>query len=437
MAGLFGPEFDIDLNQKAKVKKIVKKASGEPTKAVKSETEKLLASKKLTIEERLAIITEKVIKTLGTQRANTVVIRSLSDFSAYIDIALRTGRIAIETETNNTTDAVSSEMVGLCLYVPGQKQAYIPIKHVNYETGELLPNQLTYEDCRKQLQRIVDFRNALQGKWAPDYNEWFQKHVGIPMVPLANYTIVMHNGKFDYEVIKVSCGIEVAPTWDTLVAARLIDENTYSDKRTSLKIMYCSLIDPRQAKYDIEGLFENIPYIFVSPEIFALYAATDSMMTDKIYLWESPFFEGEKNKRLRWLFENIEMPIVEVTAKMEMRGCCVDQVYAALLEKKYNDELAAIDTKINAEINQLKDIISVWRLSPEANEKTRAYVPKKTKMSQEKIEATYTLIDQEGRRYKESKPKTEQLKDPINLNATVQLAILFYDILGVKPKLHL
>ena len=125
----------------------------------------------------------------------------------------------------------------------------------------------------------------------------------------------MHNGKFDYEVISHACKIAVKPDWDTIIAARLIDENLYSEKRTSLKYLYVTLIDPKQAKYDIEGLFENVPYAFVDPEIFALYAATDSMMTDKIYLWEQPFFEGADNQKLKWLFENVEMPIVEVTIK--------------------------------------------------------------------------------------------------------------------------
>lgn len=402
MEGLFGADFDIDIKQtKTDVKKLVKKASGEPKKSAESDTEKLLASKKLTIEERLAIIKEKVIKTLGSQRTNTVVIRSLNDFSAYIDAAIQAGRIDIDTETNNTTDAMSSEMVGLCLYVPGQKQAYIPIKHVNYETDELLPNQLTYADCKAQLQRILD--NKVK--------------------------VIVHNGKFDYEVISHACKIAVKPDWDTIIAARLIDENLYSEKRTSLKYLYVTLIDPKQAKYDIEGLFENVPYAFVDPEIFALYAATDSMMTDKIYLWEQPFFEGVDNQKLKWLFENIEVPIVEVTAKMEMRGVCVDKEFGERLKEKYNNQLTVIDEKIAAELDHLKEKIDEWRLTPKANEKTKMYVPKKSKMSQEKIEETYSLVDADGKRYKETKPKSEQLGDPINLASPVQLAILFYDIL--------
>ena len=402
MDGLFGADFEIDIGKtKSDVKKLVKKLAPEAKKSAKTETEKLLASKKLTIQERLAIITEKVIKTLGSQRTNTIVIRNLDDFSAYIDKAIQVGRIDIDTETNNSTDAATCKLMGLCLYVPGEKQAYIPINHVNYETGELLPNQLTTQDCKVQLQRILD-------------NKVF---------------IVMHNGKFDYEVIFQTCGIAVPPNWDTIIGARHIDENLYSDKRTSLKYMYCTLIDPRQAKYDIEGLFEGIPYAYVDPEIFALYAATDSMMTDKIYLWELPFFEGEENKKLKWLFENIEMPIVVVTAKMELRGVCIDVEFGEKLKIKYKSQLEDIDRQIQEELDNLKGVISDWKETPEANEKTRQYVPKKSKMSKEKIEATYNLIDGDGNRYKETKPKAEQLKDPINLASPVQLAILFFDVL--------
>ena len=59
----------------------MKKLEAESTKPAEVNAEKMLKSKKLSIHERLAIITEKVIKILGKQRHNTIVIRSLNDFS--------------------------------------------------------------------------------------------------------------------------------------------------------------------------------------------------------------------------------------------------------------------------------------------------------------------------------------------------------------------
>ena len=403
MEGLFGADFEINLESKSSVKKLVKKLTKEK-KTEEIDPEKLLKSKKLSIKERLAIIKDRVIKILGKQIDNTITIRSLDDFSAYIDKAIQNGRIDIDTETDNSTDPVTCQMMGLCLYTPGEKQAYIPINHVDIDTNELLPNQLTYADCKAQLQRVLDKKTY----------------------------IVMHNGKFDYEVIKCTSDITVPPNWDTMIGARLIDENEFKNKGMSLKSIYVSKVDPSQEKYSIDSLFENIPYKYIPPELFALYAATDSMMTDKVYLWEKPFFEGEENKRLKWLAENIEMPIVQVTAEMELRGVCIDQDFGEKLKLKYNGQLAQIDEKINAELEKMSDRIAEWKLSPAANEKSKTYVSAKSKMTKEKMEQMYPLIDANGERYKETKPKVEQLEDPINLASPTQLAILFYDILGCQ-----
>ena len=95
------------------------------------------------------------------------------------------------------------------------------------------------------------------------------------------------------------------------IGAHLLNENELK----GLKPQYISKIDPTQEKYDIDHLF-TVPYKYVEPEIFALYAATDSMMTDKLYLYQVVIFEAPENERLYWLFKNIEMPIAD-----ELKSC--------------------------------------------------------------------------------------------------------------------
>ena len=409
MEGLFGSDFEVSLTKsKSDVKKLIKKLEVDSTKPAEINTEKLLKSKKLSIHERLTIITEKVIKTLGKQRHNTIVIRSLNDFSNYIDKAIKVGRIAIDTETNNSLDPITCKLMGLCLYVPGEKQAYIPINHVNVDTNELLPNQLTEEDCRTQLQRLLD----------------------------NNVFIIMHNGKFDYKVIKCTCGIEVAPDWDTMIAAKVLDENEF---RAGLKQQYIDKIDPSQEKYDIEGLFENVPYAYVDPEIFALYAATDSMMTDALYMWQLPKMEEAEAENpalnIYKLFKEVEMPCVQVVAEMELAGINFDIDYANRLRVKYEAQLNEIDEKISEEFKKIEGQIEAWKKTPEAMNPARVYVAEKTKMSDEKIEKMYPHLDPVlNKRYKIGKSKLDQLDDPISLSSPTQLAILFYDILGLKTK---
>ena len=396
---LFGEDFLIDVQENT-VKDLVKKLSGKNGEEVSSE--KLLKSKKLTLEERLNIITDKVLKTLGKQKDNIIVIKNKEAFDDYVKKAITSGRIDIDTETNNSTDPVTCKLMGPCFYYPGGKQAYVPINHRDYKTKKRLDWQLTEADVAEQLKQIVD----------------------------SKVDIIMHNGKFDYEVLKCTCGVEVVPKWDTLIAARLIDENTFKDSFVSLKSMYTTYIDPEQEKYSIDELFENIAYADVDPDIFAYYAATDALMTDKVYLWENEtFYSKPENKRVKDLFFNIEMPILQVTAEIELRGVYIDQELGARLKQKYNKQLEDLDKEINKILDSIKPIITSWRLTPEANERTKQYVPAKTKMTKEKIEATYTNIDSNGNRYKVGKSRSDQLPDEVNLSSPSQFAILLYDIL--------
>lgn len=388
-------EFNIELN-KPEVNTLLSKLNNVEEQEI--DTTKVLKSKRVSLKEKLAIIKTKVLEVLGKQKKNVLVIRDKAIFEEYVSKAIEFGRVAIDTETNNSTDPMTCQLMGLCLYYEGGKQAYIPINHVNPDTGERLAWQLTEEDCREQLQRIKD----------------------------AGTFVVMHNGKFDYEVIKCTCGIEIEPDWDTMIGAHTINEN----EKMGLKWQYIDKIDPTQEKYDIEHLF-IVPYKYVDPEIFALYAATDSMMTDKLYVYQVAILTAPGNERLYWLFTNIEMPIVKVAGDMELIGVCIDQEFGERLRLKFNQNLEEIDTRINQELASLQPVIDDWKLKdPKSKERTKQYEPKKSKMSQEKLEAKYDKIDAKtGKRYREGKAPIEQLGNPINLASPVQLAILFYDIL--------
>ena len=396
--GLFEGEsladFNIELN-KPKPEKLASKVAN--TEDGEVDAAKILKSKKVSLAEKLALIKTKVLEVLGKQRKNVVVIKTKEAFEEYVSKAIEFGRIAIDTETNNSTDPMTCQLMGLCLYYEGGKQAYIPVNHVDPETGVRLEWQLTEADCREQLQRIKD----------------------------ADTFVVMHNGKFDYEVIKCTCDIEIEPDWDTMIGAHTINEN----EKMGLKIQYTTKIDPTQEKYDIESLF-TVPYKYVDPDIFALYAATDSMMTDKLYVYQVAILEAPGNERLYWMFKTIEMPIVKVAGDIELIGVCIDQDFGERLRLKFNQNLEEIDARIDQELKALEPTINKWKNSKDATEKTKQFEPKKTKLSLAKIEEKYPFVDSKtGKRYKVGKAKIEQLDDNINLASPTQLAILFYDIL--------
>lgn len=364
---LWGEEFSVcDI---AKTKKIIKKIS-EP-KEIKTTRIKQIKSKTLSTKDKLTLITEAVNQTLSKYKDHILIIKTRVDFISYIDKAIENKIIAIDTETNNSLDPITCKLMGLCIYTPGLNQAYIPVNHVNYETNLRLDWQLTEADIREQLNR------------------------------LKNIEIIMHNGKFDYQVLKCTCGVVVPPTWDTLIGAKLLDEN---ERSAGLKQQYISKIDPDQEKYSIDNLFENIEYSNVDPDIFAMYAATDAYMTYKLYIYQKNIITRSELNKVYNLFKTIEMPLVPVLGEMELNGMNVDQNYGILLSKKYHRMLDRIDLKIADAFKEIQPKIDSWKLSSEANQK------------------------QIGGK----KSKLEQLSDPISLTSPTQLAILIYDILKFK-----
>lgn len=363
---LWGEEFSIPDTQVV-AKKIIKK--------IKEQTEEQkLKSKKISVKDKIALIAQKVHHILGKYIENTQVIKTKEELHDYITQAIEKNIIAIDTETDNSLDPLTCKIMGGCIYVPGQRNAYIPINHVDTDTRERLNWQLTEDDLREEFQRLEDNKTR----------------------------IIMHNAPFDYQVIKCTCNIALSTYWDTLIGARILNEN----EKAGLKGQYIDKIDSSIEKYNIEDLFEGMEYAIFDPDLFALYAATDAYMTYKLYEWQKARFELPENSGIYNVFMNIEMRLLPVASEMELTGVCIDKAYATRLSKKYHEEAEELDVEINRELATLKPQIDAWRLTPEANKKP---------------------LNKKGTG--EGKSKAEQLDDPVSLSSPTQLAILIYDVL--------
>lgn len=375
MDSLWGEEFKVDDCEFTK--KILNKIKKEKKDSLSDlDVEKIVKRKSISNDEKLKLVENEVYRVLGQHINDTVVIYRRKELHDYLDNSLKDSYLAIDTETNNSLDPVTCKIMGLCLYSPSQKQAYVPINHINKDTDQRLEEQLTENDLHEELT-------------------WLMQNKG-------NCKFIFHNGKFDYEVIKCTCHVVLDIDWDTLIGAKLLDEN---EKSAGLKIQYITKINPEQEKYDIENLFEHLPYAIVSPKLFSLYAATDSRMTYELYMWQMNKFKNPDLKKIYKLACNLEMPLVHVIAEMELNGMLVDQDYAKRLQVKYHKQLEECDKQMDMELTKLKPKIDAWKLTPEANK------------------------HQITRQGKEGKSKAEQLVEPLNVSSTTQLAIIVYDIL--------
>lgn len=375
---LWGTEFDLKEDD---VKSILNKSKNKKDLS-DVPIEKKLKSKAVSIEEKLELITNDVHKILGKYADEVVTIRDIVTFKQYIDHSINNGIIAIDTETGDdegygTLDTIDGHLMGLCLYTPGEKAAYIPVNHVNRISGALLKDQLTEQELGSELQRLID----------------------------NNVKCIYHNSTFDIEVIYSTCGVLLPVYWDTLAGAKLLNENELA----GLKIQYKTHIDPEQDKYDIEHLFKGLPYSIFEPELFALYAATDSLITYRLYEYQLAEFAKPENEEIyNELLKTIENPILPVIVGMELRGISIDTEYAKKMSVEYHKKLDEIQGRIDEELLNLKPLVDSWKLTAEANSKS---------------------MNKAGTGY--SKSKVEQLSDPIELGSPTQMAILLYDILKV------
>lgn len=382
---LWGEEFSIPTTQET-IKKVTKKIKN--PKSIEVETAKAIASKDVPILERLALIKKEVLRVLGIYVNETIVIKSRQELHDYITKAIENGIIALDTETNRSLDPITCKLMGPCIYTKGLKRAYVPVNHVDPETRERLPWQVTEQDCKEEFQRLVD----------------------------NNVKIIYQNAHFDYRVVKCTCGIPLTVYWDTLIATKVLNETVDA----TLKNQYVLHIDPSIEKYNIDTFFKDIEYELVPPEIFALYAATDAYMTYKLYEWQLEQLNKSENNGLLDLLFNIEFPVIIPTAEMELNGVYVDNDWAERLSKKYHKQLDTLMGEIEQEIHSYDNIIAMWRQTPEAN---------KTDVKKDK---NGNIVYKKDGTQARTKSKSQQLPKEINLGSQPQMTILFYDIIGVE-----
>lgn len=295
----------------------------------------------------------------------------------YLKAILRNGICALDTETDGL-DSIHDELVGVCLYTPGQKAIYVPINHISNMTKVRLKGQVSVESMKLFIQSLVD--NDVE--------------------------IIYHNAKFDMKSIYWRLGIKVnEPTWDTFLASMLLNEN----EPHSLKLLHAKYVkeeaDADVAKFN--DLFKGIPFSLIPFDVAFMYAAYDPLQTYELYEFQKKYLTpgspecSEYNlDRVAWVFENIEMPLVKVLFDMEVYGVNLD-----------TDKLADIREEFTAKMDEAEETF---------NELVKEYAPEIEELRQVDF-ASYQKLEMDARG-----------NVTVSISSSTQLAILFYDIMGLK-----
>lgn len=320
---------------------------------------------------RIAEIKAMVSSNLGKYAEESLIINDLDTLHNYVTSALNQGIISIDTETTGL-DPLNDTLVGICIYTPNEKTAYIPLNHISYITMEKVQDQLPISDVKREFERLKDIKEC-----------------------------VMFNAPFDIRFLKHGLGVKIKCTWDCYLGARLMNENEPTNGLKKLHQKYC--LDGKEDAFSFDSLFKGISFDKIPINIGYLYAAHDPKITYELYEFQKSYltydsactFEDRNGMNgVAWVFHNIEMPTVGVVVEMEDNGITFDFDYANQLSTQYN--------------NKLKDTLNKF----------------------------YDALDSSGTTQKidDYRLGGAKLDNPINIASSTQIAILLYDILGVESQ---
>lgn len=233
----------------------------------------------------------------------------LEDLVALVDkiLALPEKTFAFDTETTGL-DAVGTSLVGFSLSFESGKAFYVP---VILPGGIFAPAVIEKEDAIKQLERLF-------------YNR--------------EMTAVMHNGKFDLEVM-LSNGFEKMPEckiFDTMVAAWILNPDRNGKSPFSLEYL-------GQTKLGLRGIeFKNVVQKGQTFADVDLDKATPYAAEDADFTWQlGKIFKEEllKAPKLNKLFYEMEMPLLPLLTEMEMTGIHLDKKALADFSVELDEEI--------------------------------------------------------------------------------------------------
>ncbi len=234
--------------------------------------------------------------------------------------------IAFDTETTST-DQMQAELVGISLAVDESGGYYIPVGH-RKELGRQLPLETVIGALRKALTD--------------------------PEIPKAG-----HNLKYDF-VVLARYGLRVTPLkFDTMIAEWLINP---ASRNLGLKNLAWIRLNFKMT--DIEELIgkgkNQISMADVAIDKAASYAGADAVAVLRLI----PKLQSELDKcQGTKLFVELEMPLVEVLADMEMNGIVLDMPFLASMSDQLQSRLYQIELQIHQAAGEEFNINSPQQLS--------------------------------------------------------------------------
>ena len=257
------------------------------------------------------------------------------------------GFVSLDTETTSV-DAMSAKLVGLSFAMKEGEAYYVPVPQHEEWTGE---------DFEKTLKVVNIFKKVYEN----DQILKIGQNIKYDMMVLANYDIHLEGKMFDTMIAHYILAPELRHNMDYLAEVYLKYKTIHIDALigSGKKQRSMSELDPKE-------VYE--------------YAAEDADVTLKL----KNILEKELHEKgLYQLFEEVEMPLVPVLARMEMNGARIDEASLAETSKVFTERMETIERDIREVAGQELNISSPRQIGELLFDQLKIdSKPKKTKTGQ-------------------------------------------------------
>lgn len=295
----------------------------------------------------------------------------------YVGEIIENGVCGLDVETNGL-DTIHEDIVGVCLYTLGQKSIYVPLNHRSNLTKQRIKQQVDPKDMAMLLEEMID----------------------------EDVQFVYHNAKFDMKSIYWQLHVKMPnPMWDTFIASNLLNEN----ESHSLKVLYAKYVreDPNAELAKFNELFKGIPFSLIPPDVAYMYAAYDPLQTYELYQFQEKYLTAGTEEcsscnleRVGEVYRNIELPLISVLFDMEVYGVALDEDKLAEIREDFTSKMEQAEQEFNECVQEYAEDIEDLRV---------------------------TNFEQYRKLTMDAKGNVT-----VSISSSTQLAILFYDILGLK-----
>ena len=264
-----------------------------------------------------------------------------SALRAVIEACVEAGQFALDTETTSVSPT-QAELVGVSLsWAPGEA-CYIPVSH------EVLEPQLTLDELKAQLQ---------------------------PLLSNPDLTWIAQNLKYDW-IVLTQAGFDIAcQLQDTMLISYVLNATGSRHDMDTLALKHLNHQTIKFEEVCGKGK-KQILFSQVGLEAARDYACEDADITLRLFEVLKPQLDAVP--QLAQLYSALEMPLVEILARLEKVGTLIDPESLHRQSEQLGVRLAEIEAEAHAMAGEEFNLASTKQLQQILFEKLQLPVLKKT-----------------------------------------------------------